>query len=107
MSAQSHFYRFPTAATSFLTRAQAKLESVEGEEDIAALFYAALELRFGIEARLQEYIDAALRSMGKDQSVSSECVANKLLCRLHKLNPDADKGYSLRFTELEAGRLAY
>lgn len=103
MSTQSPFYRFPTAATSFLARAEAQLESFESDENISAFFYAALELRFGIEARLQKYIDPALRSMAKDQSVSPEYVATKLLRRLHTLNPDADKGYSLRFTEVEAG----
>lgn len=109
MSAQPpfFFYRFPTAATSFLARAEAQLESFEKDENIAAFFYAALELRFGIEARLQEYIAAALRSMGENQPISSEYVATKLLRRLHTLNPDADKGYSLRLTEVEAGRLAY
>ena len=38
----------------YLTRAEARLE----ENTPEGLFYAALELRFGIEARMQEYLEA-------------------------------------------------
>lgn len=107
MSNQSPLYKFDTAAASFLSRAEVQLEVFENEDNIAAFFYAALDLRFGIEARLHEYIDAALRSMGMDFPISSEYVATKLLRRLQKLNPNADAGYSIRFTEVNSGSLTY
>jgi hypothetical protein len=45
----------PVSAHSYLARAKALLKS----NDKASLFYAALELRCGVEARLQEHIAVA------------------------------------------------
>src|SRR5947209_18770546 len=48
-------------ATDYINRAEARLD----EARIESLFYAALELRCGIEARLKEYFDAQARTTKK------------------------------------------
>lgn len=47
---------YTVSASSYLSRARAEL----GSSDTARLFYAAFELRAGIEARLQEYLEHGL-----------------------------------------------
>lgn len=46
---------YPTRAAAFAERAQRLIES----DDPAQWFYATLEVRFGVEARLQAYVTAA------------------------------------------------
>ena len=60
------FLRFNTSARSFLAKSIDHLMEFEQEETLENFFYAALELRFGIEARLNEYLEPALRSIGKE-----------------------------------------
>jgi len=55
------------------------------------LFYAALELRFGIEARLYEYIDATCQSLGVLSEERKEYAGTLLLKRLLRLDSDAGK----------------
>jgi hypothetical protein len=97
------FLRFPTSARAFLSRAIEHLNRFEHEETVESFFYAALELRFGIEARLNEYLAAELRSSGKDSKSVSEYVATKLLKRLLLINPDAGRASTLRLTGVEDG----
>lgn len=47
--------RYPSTASAFSERAMALLTS----DDPASLFYAALEVRMGVEARLQSYVQAS------------------------------------------------
>jgi len=95
--------RFPTAGRSFLARAKAHIELFEQQETVENFYYAALELRFGIEARLNEYLTPALRSIGKDAKEVTEYVGTKLLKRLLSIDPDADRASALRLTSEQDG----
>lgn len=97
------FLRFNTGARSFLARSIEHLAVFERDESVEHIFYAALELRFGIEARLNEYLAPALKSIGKDQKNISEYVASKLLKRLISIDPDAGRGSTLRITSEQSG----
>lgn len=59
-SPQHHIFKYPAHSHAFLTRARVALEAFDTEATVSNLFAAALEVRFGIEARLFEYIDAAI-----------------------------------------------
>lgn len=100
------FHRYSTASRSFLARAEAHLKAFQDEGEVAPFFYAALELRFGIEARLQEYIDAALRSLKQESPGTPVYVATKLMHQLQRLNPDADKAQGIRVIEEGSGKVA-
>lgn len=69
--------------------------------EVSCLFYAALELRFGIEARLFEYIDATFNSLQMNSSVIKEYVAARLLKRLISADEYADKKATLKITSEE------
>lgn len=97
------FFRFPTGARAFLTRAAEHLARFEREDAVESFFYAALELRFGIEARLNEYLASALKSVGKDSKSINEYVATKLLKRLVTIDPNAGRASTLRITSESDG----
>ena len=97
------FLRFNTSARSFLARSKAHLEEFEKTETVEHFLYAALDLRFGIEARLNEYLGPALKSIGRDRKDISEYVATKLLKRLLTLDPDAGRASTLRITDEQSG----
>jgi hypothetical protein len=99
------FLRFNTGARSFLARSIAQLAVFERDDSVEHFFYAALELRFGIEARLNEYLGPALKSIGKDNKSISEYVATKLLKRLISIDPDAGRASTLRITGEQSGHL--
>jgi hypothetical protein len=75
----------------FVERAQRALKQFDDEHDVQQLFVAALMLRFGIEARLFEYIEAALpRETARAQIKRvSEYTASSLLKRLTRVHPHA------------------
>jgi len=98
VSATDPFLRFPVSARAFLSRASEQLARFERDESVESLFYAALELRFGIEARLHEYLGPALRSIGKEPQSTSGYVATKLLKLLISMDTDADRPSTLRIT---------
>jgi hypothetical protein len=85
-------------ARAFLDRAKVHLAQFDQEQTPANLFYAALELRFGIEARLNDYLSPVLKDLGKDQKYETEYAGTKLLKKLLRLDPNADKATQLRFT---------
>lgn len=95
--------RFPTSARAFLARAGEHLARFEREEAVESFFYAALELRFGVEARLNEYLGPALKSIGRDSKSTTEYVATKLLKRLISIDPDAGRPSTLRITSEDNG----
>jgi hypothetical protein len=97
------FFRFPTSARAFLTRAAEHLARFEHEDAVESFFYAALELRFGIEARLNEYLASALKSVGKDSKSINEYVATKLLKRLVAIDPNAGRATAVRITSESDG----
>ena len=92
-------------ARSFLGRARQRLAEFDlGKRE--ALFYAALDLRFGIEARLFTYIDAAPQAQGDRGTFSREYVASKLLAHLTRLAPDAARGSVLRVRHEGSGEVS-
>lgn len=97
------FLRFNTGARAFLARSIEHLAAFERDETVEHFFYAALNLRFGIEARLNEYLAPALKSIGKDQKSIFEYVASKLLKRLLLIDPDAGRASTLRITREQSG----
>jgi hypothetical protein len=97
------FFRFPTGARAFLTRATEHLARFEHEDAVESFFYAALELRFGIEARLNEYLASALKSVGRDSKSINEYVATKLLKRLVAIDPNAGRATTLRISSESDG----
>ena len=97
------FLRFSTGAREFLARSKVHLEEFEKTEAVEHFLYAALELRFGIEARLNEYLGPALKTIGKDRKDISEYVATKLLKRLLTLEPDAGRASTSRITNEQSG----
>lgn len=82
-------YRWYINATAFLERSRESLAAFDKADEVQQLFVAALMLRFGIEARLFEYIEAELPRETKDQDLNkiSEFAASKLLAKLTRLNP--------------------
>lgn len=107
MSSESPFYQYPTHSKAFLARASESLADFDVNLDVSSFLYAALHLRFGIEARLNEYISVALNTLGRTNEPSSQYVATKLLKRLVKLNPNAHQGVSIRATSGDTGELVF
>ena len=82
MTDKPPFFVYDIPSASFAARAQAQLERFDaGHPD--SLFYAALELRTGIEARLHEYISAADPGRVKDYD------AKKLMAKLRRRSKHA------------------
>jgi hypothetical protein len=92
------FFRFATGSRAFLARATEHLRIFEQDETLEHFFYTALELRFGIEARLNEYLIPALKAIGKDRKSISDYVASRLLKQLISIDPDAGSPSTLRIT---------
>ena len=103
MSETSPFFAYQATSYGFLERALAHLERFDEEDEASSLFYAAFELRMGIEARLWEYLKPALKELGKEPSEVEEYVATKLLRRLTELNPDAEAHTIFRITDEQDG----
>jgi hypothetical protein len=84
-------YRWLAASRGFLDRAKNSLADFDGQDDVQQLFVATLMLRFGIEARLFEYIEAELPAETREADVRtiSEFAASKLLRQLTSINPRA------------------
>jgi hypothetical protein len=97
------FTKYPAYSHAFLGRARTALEGFDREANPGDLLVAALELRFGIEARLFEYIDAALDRDRTKRKHIKEYTATKLLARLTDLNPKAQDHLILRITSEQDG----
>jgi hypothetical protein len=82
-------YRWGVASRAFLARSREALAAFDERDDVQQLFIAALMLRYGIEARLFEYIEAELPPETRKQDIQhiSEFTATTLLARLTSLNP--------------------
>ena len=104
MDPHDPFFRFRTDARSFLARSKVHVEEFEKTEAVEHFLYAALELRFGIEARLNEYLGPALKSIGKEKKDISEYVATKLLKRLLIIDPESGRASTLRITNEQSGQ---
>lgn len=103
MSDNDPFYDYQATSYGFLERAMTHLQRFDEEHYAPSLFYAALELRLGIEARLWEYLRPALKSLGKQPKEIGKCAATKLLRRLTSLNPDAKYHTVFRITDEQSG----
>lgn len=104
MTSAHPFVRFHIGSRAFLERARGHLSAFRASEDAApSLFYAALELRFGIEARVTEYLQTAMKNLGRDASEVNDYVATKLLKRLTQIEPNYEQGGGLRITNEQNG----
>lgn len=99
----SPLFRFNTSSHAFLARARAHLSAFLADKEVDRFFYAALELRFGIEARVTEYLKPALTSIGRDVKDVDDYVASRLLKRLAVINPDYEVGVTIRLTSQHSG----
>lgn len=91
-------FNYHIGSTSFLGRANERLVQFDLDENPVNLFYAALELRFGIEARLNEYLNPVLTAAGKNPKVETKYAVSKLLKRLIDLDPQSNTALNLRIT---------
>lgn len=96
MKCESPYINFDIPSFCYLERAKKQLQLFDSG-NIECLFYGALDLRFGIEARLFEYIEASSSILKKPLKHSKEYVATKLLKILSEINPDYDKPATLIF----------
>lgn len=104
MTNASPFFQHQADSRAFLARARKHLAHFDAEADVTSFFYAALELRFGIEARLCEYLRPALKSLGKDTNNLTEYVASKLMNQLAKIAPDSEHHCVVRLTPDDGGK---
>jgi hypothetical protein len=88
---------------AFLARAITALAAFDTQERPDELFHAALELRFGIEARLFEYIEAALKTLKQEPKRIKDYSATKLLAKLTALNPRAEHHVFVKITSEQTG----
>jgi len=93
----SPYFDYNIPSFCFLERARKQLELFDSGS-IESLFYAALELRTGIEARLFEYLDASMGDNKKKLSgLSKDYVATKLLKKLSAIDPNSEKYTAVYF----------
>lgn len=94
-ASQSPFLTYRIDSRSFLSRAIEALARFDATADAGEFFIAALQLRFGIEARLCEYINASLGSVKPQDAAIKEFTASRLMGRLALLNPDSHRPVTL------------
>jgi hypothetical protein len=92
------FHEYHLHVLVFLQRADAMLARFDNDGQVSALFYAALELRYGIEARLNEYIDAERRQLKQADDEKRPYISQHLIKYLASLNPDSHRSAQLAFT---------
>jgi hypothetical protein len=97
-------FKFSIAARDFLARARDHLKRFDDDRSVADFFGAVLNLRFGIEARLYEYLDATLKELNKPAHNRSDYVASKLLKHLLAQDPAANRAVMVRLTAEGADR---
>lgn len=104
MTSECPFVRFHIGSRAFLERARSHMSAFRANEDEAPrLFYAALELRFGIEARVSEYLQTAMKNLGRDAAEVNDYVATKLLRRLTQIEPNYEQAGGMRITNEQSG----
>ena len=96
-------FKFKAHARSFLDRAREHLATFQASADLRYFFYAALELRFGIEARFTDYLVAELKALGRDPKDLKEYVPSKLLRKLAEIDPDYETPETLTVTSEQSG----
>jgi len=103
MDTSNNFLKFNTEAKAFLSRAVDHLNHYEEEGSVEFFYYAALEIRFGIEARLNEYLSQTLKSFGQDSKIS-DYSASKLLKKLTTIDPQASHKSLIQVTNEQRGQ---
>lgn len=103
MSLDEHFYPFQAHSRAFLERAESHLGLFDTNGDPESLLHAAMHLRFGIEARVTDYLRVALEARGKRVEQVSEYVASKLLRILAAEDPTASRASVFRLTNEQTG----
>jgi hypothetical protein len=99
----SPFFEYQAHARAYLARAKDLLEKFDQDGNPTHLFYAAFELRTGIEARAWDYLRVALKRHNKKPEELKDYVASKLMRRLLEYDPDSDKEVLLRVTSDQTG----
>lgn len=98
------FIRFATGSRAFLARAIEHLAAYDRSEKLEHFFYAALELRFGIEARINEYLTPVLEQRGQSNEDVAHFAVSKLLKRLVEFEPDAEREASITVIPEQGGK---
>ena len=91
-------YNYNIDSRSFLIRAKENLKIFDESQNPQFFFYAALEIRTGIECRLYEYILASLKQNHLELNKIKEYSASKLLKRLASINIDALQNCKMLFS---------
>ena len=94
LESESPIFNYSIPAFNHLQRAKKQLQLFDAGT-VQSLFYCALDLRFGIEARLFEYIEASSSTLRNPLKLSKEYVATKLLKILLETNPEYDNPATL------------
>lgn len=103
MSEFNPFFQYQAHSRAFLLQAREHLARFEMDGQVQNFFYAALELRFGIEARLNEYLTPTLKTIGKEPKYVREYVATKILNRMAKIDPTFEQPTALHITSEKTG----
>jgi hypothetical protein len=83
-----HIFHYQTTGGECLKRGRSLITRFDDGEP-ACLFYAALELRLGIESRLLYYIESALRVAELPKEKIKGYSPSKLMPELAKIDPEA------------------
>lgn len=100
---QEVLFKHDITPFSFLQRARKQLKLFD-EGNPEAIFYAALELRMGIEARVFECIESSFWTTKRPSKQIRRYRATELLAQLLKIDPDADKPTTLVVAREGKGR---
>ena len=98
-------FNYNIDSRSFLKRAKQNLKIFDNCQNPQFLFYAALEIRTGIECRLYEYIKSSLKQHHIKQSKIKEYTASKLLKKLANIDIDTQSNIKVLFS-IEGSRAA-
>jgi hypothetical protein len=88
----------------FLTRAEELLARFTATGYASYFFYAALELRYGIEARLHEILGSSRSAHEQGSAIDAEYSATKLLKKLAATHPAATTSLQVRVNMDTDGR---
>lgn len=103
MSESDLLFRYQAHSRAFLNRGRGHLAEFKSNGNVSSFHYAALELRFAIEARISEYLRPALKRLGKNPNKETEYVASKLLKKLAAIAPDSERHSVLRVASEQNG----
>lgn len=99
---ENPFHSHMIDAEPFLERARLQLNRFD-EGELPALFYAAYELRAGIESRLHTYVKATYGKKELPKSWAKTYAATKLLNQLKNVSPNVDRESVLTITNEQTG----